>query len=158
AGEAVVNMLAKGTTACGVLTKKAFENAIAVMMAFGGSSNTVLHLLDIPNDAGVDLTLPDFNRIGDKIPHTADLKLFCHYVRTDLDRSGCFSLVMQVLLGDGLLHGDASTITGKPVGSCLAILHPSTIPVVSPRPMYDTAHATASLPTKHGSMEPEATI
>ena len=76
AGEAVVNMLAKGITARDILTKEAFENAIAVMMAFGGSSNTVLHLLAIAHEAGVELDLHDFNRIGDKIPHIADMKPF----------------------------------------------------------------------------------
>src|SRR5699024_11050366 len=73
AGEAVINMLEKGITARDILTKKAFENAIAVMMAFGGSSNTVLHLLAIAHEAGVELSLHDFNRIGDKIPHIADM-------------------------------------------------------------------------------------
>src|SRR5699024_1888324 len=103
AGEAVVNMLAKGITARDVLNKKAFENAIAVMMAFGGSSNAVLHLLAIANEAGVDLTLHDFNRIGDKLPHIADMKPFGQYVMTDLDRIGGVRVVMQALLDEGLL-------------------------------------------------------
>src|SRR5690625_6492528 len=86
AGEAVINMLEKGITARDILTKEAFENAIAVMMAFGGSSNTVLHLLAIAYEAGVDLSLHDFNRIGDKIPHIADMKSVGEYVITDPDR------------------------------------------------------------------------
>jgi hypothetical protein len=87
-GEAVVNLLRKGITARDIMTKKAFENAIAVTMAFGGSTNAVLHLLAIAREAEVELTLDDFNRIGDKIPHLGDLKPFGRYVMTDVDKIG----------------------------------------------------------------------
>ncbi|HIW45734.1 MAG TPA: dihydroxy-acid dehydratase [Candidatus Yaniella excrementigallinarum] len=158
AGEAVVNMLAKGITARDVLTKKAFENAIAVMMAFGGSSNTVLHLLAIANEAGVDLTLHDFNRIGDKIPHIADMKPFGQYVMTDLDRIGGVPVVMQALLDEGLLHGDALTVTGKTVAENLAELKPAKLDGAVLRTMDDPIHATGGLTILHGSMAPEGAV
>ena len=103
-GEAVVNLLRLGITARDILTKKAFENAIAVTMAFGGSTNAVLHLLAIAREAEVDLTLDDFNRIGDKIPHLGDLKPFGQYVMTDVDRVGGVPVVMKALLDAGLLQ------------------------------------------------------
>ncbi len=158
AGEAVVNMLAKGITARDVLTKKAFENAIAVMMAFGGSSNTVLHLLAIANEAGVDLTLHDFNRIGDKIPHIADMKPFGQYVMTDLDRIGGVPVVMQALLDEGLLHGDALTVTGKTVAENLADLKPAKLDGAVLRTMDEPIHATGGLTILHGSMAPEGAV
>lgn len=158
AGEAVVNMLAKGITTRDVLTKKAFENAIAVMMAFGGSSNTVLHLLAIANEAGVDLTLHDFNRIGDKIPHIADMKPFGQYVMTDLDRIGGVPVVMQALLDEGLLHGDALTVTGKTVAENLADLKPAKLDGAVLRTMDEPIHATGGLTILHGSMAPEGAV
>src|ERR671911_1365325 len=97
-GMAAVEMLRKGITARQILTKEAFENAIAVTMAFGGSTNAVLHLLAIANEADVDLTLDDFNRIGDKVPHLGDLKPFGRYVMSDMDRVGGIPVVMKALL------------------------------------------------------------
>ena len=107
-GEAVVNLLRKGITARDIMTKKAFENAIAVTMAFGGSTNAVLHLLGIAREAEVELTLDDFNRIGDKIPHLGDLKPFGRYVMTDVDKIGGVPVIMRALLDAGLLHGDCA--------------------------------------------------
>lgn len=158
AGEAVVNMLAKGITARDILTKDAFENAIAVMMAFGGSSNTVLHLLAIAYEAGVELTLHDFNRIGDKIPHLADMKPFGEYVMTDLDRIGGVPVVMQALLDAGLLHGDALTVTGKTVAENLADLQPKKLDGAVLRTMDNPIHATGGLTILHGSMAPEGAV
>ena len=106
-------MLRLGITARDILTKEAFENAIAVAMALGGSTNVVLHLLAIAYEAEVDLTLDDFNRIGDKVPHIGDLKPFGHYVMNDVDRHGGVPVVMKALLDAGLLHGDCLTVTGK---------------------------------------------
>lgn len=83
-----MELLRNGTTARDILTKKAFENAIAVAMAFGSSTNVILHLLAIANEAEVDLTIDDFNRIGDTIPHIGDLKPFGKYVMNDVDRHG----------------------------------------------------------------------
>ena len=158
AGEAVVNMLAKGITARDILTKEAFENAIAVMMAFGGSSNTVLHLLAIAHEAGVELDLHDFNRIGDKIPHIADMKPFGEYVMTDLDRIGGVPVVMQALLDEGLIHGDALTVTGKTVAENLADLQPKKLDGDVLRTMDNPIHATGGLTVLHGSMAPEGAV
>src|SRR6201992_219860 len=112
-GEAVVGMLAKGITARQILTMEAFENAIAVVMAFGGSTNAVLHLLAIAREAEVNLTLDDFNRIGDRVPHLADVKPFGKYVMASVDQVGGVPVVMRALLDAGLVHGDCLTVTGK---------------------------------------------
>src|SRR6478752_1742523 len=108
-GEAVVGMLHQGITARQVMTLEAFENAIAVVMALGGSTNAVLHLLAIAREAEVPLTLADFNRVGDRVPHLADVKPFGRFVMTDIDRIGGVPVVMKALLDAGLLHGDALT-------------------------------------------------
>src|SRR5690349_23927604 len=105
-GAAAVEMLRQGITARQILTKEAFENAIAVVMAFGGSTNAVLHLLAIANEAEVDLTLDDFVRVGKKVPHLGDLKPFGRYVMYDVDRVGGVPVVMKALLDAGLLRGD----------------------------------------------------
>src|SRR5699024_12547523 len=122
--DAVIGMDERSVTADDSLTKKAFEDASAVMLAVGGSAHTVLHLLAIAHEAGVELSLHDFNRIGDKIPHIADMKPFGDYVMTDLDRIGGVPVVMQALLDQGLLHGDALTVTGKTVAENLQDLKP----------------------------------
>ncbi|MCT2041910.1 dihydroxy-acid dehydratase [Pseudoclavibacter alba] len=114
-GEAVVNMLRHGITTRDILTKEAFENAIAVVMAMGGSTNAVLHLLAIAREAEVDLTLDDFNRVADRVPHLADMKPFGKYVMKDVDRVGGIPVIMNALLEAGLIHGEAMTVTGKTV-------------------------------------------
>ncbi|NLT30795.1 MAG: dihydroxy-acid dehydratase, partial [Propionibacterium sp.] len=111
-GEAVVNMLKLGITPRQILTKTAFENAIALLMALGGSTNAVLHLLAIAHEAEVDLTLGDFERIGRKVPHLADVKPFGRYVMTDVDKVGGIPVVMRALLEAGFIDGDAMTVTG----------------------------------------------
>ncbi len=103
----------EGITARQIMTKEAFENAIAVVMALGGSTNAVLHLLAIAREAEVDLTLDDFNRIGDKVPHLGDLKPFGRYVMNDVDKVGGIPMVMKALLDAGLMHGDCLTVTGR---------------------------------------------
>ena len=105
-GEAVVELLRKGITARQIMTKEAFENAITVVMALGGSTNAVLHLLAIAREAEVPLTLDDFNRIGDKVPHLGDLKPFGRYVMNDVDKVGGIAVIMKALLDAGLMHGD----------------------------------------------------
>ena len=115
-GEAVVEMLRRGITARQIMTKEAFENAITVVMALGGSTNAVLHLLAIANEAEVDLTLDDFNRIGDKVPHLGDLKPFGRFVMNDVDKIGGIPVVMKALLDAGLMHGDCLTVTGRTHG------------------------------------------
>ena len=101
-GEAVVEMLRQGITARQILTLEAFENAITVVMALGGSTNAVLHLLAIAREADVDLTIDDFNRVGDKVPHLGDLKPFGRYVMNDVDKIGGIPVVMKALLDAGL--------------------------------------------------------
>src|SRR5690625_5700304 len=101
AGEAVVEMLRRGITSRDIMTKSAFENAIAVVQAFGGSTNAVLHLLAIAHEADVDLTLEDFARIGAKVPHLADLKPYGRYVMNDVDHVGGIQVVMKTLLDEG---------------------------------------------------------
>src|SRR5580765_6616857 len=123
-GEAVVNLLRLGITARDILTKQAFENAIAVVMAFGGSTNAVLHLLAIAHEADVDLAIEDFRRIGAKVPHLADVKPFGAYVMTDIDRVGGVPVVMRALLDAGLLHGDCLTVTGRTMAENLADIAP----------------------------------
>src|SRR5205085_5544181 len=105
-GSAVVELIKRGITARQILTRAAFENAIAVVMAFGGSTNAVLHLLAIAHEAGVALSIDDFDRIGGKVPHLADVKPFGRFVMTDIDRVGGVPVVMKALLDVGLLHGD----------------------------------------------------
>ncbi len=96
-------------------------------MAFGGSTNAVLHLLAIAREAGVDLQLSDFNRVADRTPHIADLKPFGQYVMTDVDRIGGVPVVMKALLDEGLLHGDTLTVTGKTLAENLAALDPDPV-------------------------------
>ena len=123
-GEAVVELIRKGITTRQILTKKAFENAITVLMALGGSTNAVLHLLAIAHEAEVDLTMEDFHRIGSKVPLLGDLKPFGKYVMTDIDRVGGIPVVLRALLDAGFLHGDCLTVTGKTMAENLADLTP----------------------------------
>ena len=123
-GEAVVELIRKGITARQIMTKKAFENAITAVMALGGSTNSVLHLLAIAHEADVDLTLEDFQRISAKTPLLADLKPFGRFVMTDLDKVGGIPVVLKALLDAGLLHGDCLTVTGKTMSENLATIAP----------------------------------
>jgi len=157
-GEAVVGMLARGHTARDILTREAFENAIAVGMALGGSTNIVLHLLAIANEAGVPLTLEDFNRIGSKVPHIGDLKPFGKYVMNDVDRRGGIPVLMNALLEAGLLHGDALTVTGKTVAENLAELAPDPLDGEVLHRLDDPIHATGGLTILSGTMAPEGAV
>ncbi|KQV07635.1 dihydroxy-acid dehydratase [Leifsonia sp. Root112D2] len=157
-GEAVVNLLRLGITTKDILTKKAFENAITVAMALGGSTNVVLHLLAIAREAEVDLTLDDFNRIGDKTPHIGDLKPFGKYVMNDVDRQGGIPVVMKALLDAGLLHGDALTVTGKTVAENLAELNPDPLDGEVMRTLDNPIHATGGLTILKGSFAPDGAV
>ncbi|HEY0358703.1 MAG TPA: dihydroxy-acid dehydratase [Mycobacteriales bacterium] len=157
-GEAVVRLLAQGITARQIMTKKAFENAITVVMALGGSTNAVLHLLAIAHEAGVDLTLDDFNRIGDKTPHLADVKPFGRYVMTDVDKIGGVPVVMKALLDAGLLHGDVLTVTGKTLAENLADIAPPDPDGAIIHAMNDPIHATGGLTILRGSLAPEGAV
>jgi dihydroxy-acid dehydratase len=157
-GEAVVNLLRLGITARDILTKKAFENAIAVAMAFGGSTNVVLHLLAIANEAEVELTLDDFNRIGEKVPHIGDLKPFGKYVMNDVDRHGGVPAVMRALLEAGLIHGDALTVTGKTVAENLAEIDPPALDGEVLRTLDNPIHASGGITVLKGTMAPEGAV
>ncbi|PPJ26920.1 dihydroxy-acid dehydratase [Nocardia nova] len=156
-GEAVVGLLRNGITARDILTREAFENAITVVMALGGSTNAVLHLLAIAREAGVELTLADFNRVGDKVPHLGDLKPFGRYVMNDVDRVGGIPVVMKALLDAGLLHGDALTVTGATMAENLAHIEPGLDGDVI-RPLDRPIHKTGGLTILHGTLAPEGAV
>lgn len=157
-GEAVVNLLRLGITTGDILTIEAFENAIALAMALGGSTNVVLHLLAIAREAGVELSLHDFNRIGDKVPHVGDLKPFGQYVMNDVDRHGGIPVIMKAMLDEGLLHGDALTVTGKTLAENLRDLDPDPVDGRVIRRFDDPIHATGGLTILHGSFAPDGAV
>jgi dihydroxy-acid dehydratase len=157
-GEAVVNLLRQGITTGDILTKESFENAIALAMALGGSTNVVLHLLAIANEAQVDLDLHDFNRIGDKVPHIADMKPFGQYVMNDVDRHGGIPVIMKAMLDEGLLHGDALTVTGKTLAENLRDLDPDPIDGTVIHTLDNPIHATGGITILHGSLAPEGAV
>lgn len=157
-GEAVVEMLRLGITARDILTKEAFENAIAVVMAFGGSTNAVLHLLAIAWEAGVELSLADFTRVGQKVPHLADVKPFGAYVMKHVDEIGGVPVVMKALLDAGLLHGDCMTVTGKTMAENLAHIEPPDPDGKVLRAMNNPIHPTGGITILHGSLAPEGAV
>ncbi|MEI3845092.1 MULTISPECIES: dihydroxy-acid dehydratase [unclassified Microbacterium] len=157
-GEAVVNLLRQGITTRDILTKEAFENAIALAMALGGSTNVVLHLLAIAREADVDLSLRDFNRIGDKVPHVADMKPFGQYVMNDVDRHGGIPVIMKAMLDEGLLHGDALTVTGKTLAENLAELDPDPVDGTVIHRFDDPIHETGGITILHGTIAPEGAV
>jgi dihydroxy-acid dehydratase len=156
-GEAVVEMLRRGITARQILTKEAFENAITVVMALGGSTNAVLHLLAIAREAEVDLTLEDFSRIGDKVPHLGDLKPFGRFVMNDVDKVGGIPVIMKALLDAGLMHGDCLTVTGRTMAENLAHIDLGIDGDVI-RPLDRPIHATGGITILHGSLAPEGAV
>ncbi|MGW6421885.1 dihydroxy-acid dehydratase [Nocardia sp. NPDC055053] len=156
-GAAVVELLRRGITARDIMTLEAFENAITVVMALGGSTNAVLHLLAIAREAGVDLTLADFNRVGDKVPHLGDLKPFGRYVMNDVDRVGGIPVVMKALLDAGLMHGDVMTVTGKTMAENLAHLELGLDGEVIRR-LDRPIHKSGGLTILHGSLAPEGAV
>jgi dihydroxy-acid dehydratase len=157
-GEAVVNLIDKGITARQIMTKPAFENAIAVLMAFGGSTNAVLHLLAIAREAEVDLQLADFNRIADKVPHLGDLKPFGQYVMNDVDRVGGVPVLMKALLDAGLMHGDVMTVTGKTLAENLAEISPPDPDGKIIRAMNNPMSKRGGINVLHGSMAPDGAV
>jgi dihydroxy-acid dehydratase len=157
-GEAVVGMLARGQTARQILTREAFENAIAVVMAFGGSTNAVLHLMAIAHEAEVPLALDDFNRVGDRVPHLADVKPFGAHVMSTVDRVGGVPVVMRALLDAGLLHGDAMTVTGRTVAENLAEIAPPDLDGTILRRLDDPIHPTGGITILRGSLAPDGAV
>ena len=157
-GEAVVRLVENDITARKVLRRSAFENAVAVVMALGGSTNAVLHLLAIAHEAHVDLTLDDFDRIGRKVPHLADVKPFGRYVMTDVDAVGGVPVVMRHLLDAGLLDGDALTVTGRTLAENLDDLTPAEPDGSVVRPLTDPIHATGGIAILRGSLAPDGAV
>src|SRR5690606_16120843 len=157
-GEAVVGLLRRGITTRDILTREAFENAIAVVMALGGSTNAVLHLLAIAHEAEVPLSLDDFNRIADRVPHLADVKPFGRYVMTDVDHVGGVPVVMRALLDAGLLHGDVLTVTGRTMAENLAEIAPPDPDGKIIHALSDPIHATGGLAVLRGSLAPDGAV
>ncbi len=157
-GEAVVNLIRLGITTRMILTKKTFENAITILMALGGSTNAVLHLLAIAHEAEVDLTLEDFNRIGAKVPLLGDLKPFGKFVMTDLDRVGGIPVVLKILLDAGYLHGDTLTVTGKTMAENLADINPPFPDGVVVHPADRPLSKDVGITVLGGSLAPEGAV
>jgi dihydroxy-acid dehydratase len=157
-GEAVVEMLRRGITARQVMTRPAFENAIAVVMALGGSTNAVLHLLAMAREAEVDLTLDDFTRIGERVPHLGDLKPFGRYVMNDVDKIGGIPVVMRLLLDAGLMDGDCLTVTGRTMAENLEALDPPHADGEIIRQLSAPIHKTGGITILRGSLAPEGAV
>ncbi|ROS73518.1 dihydroxy-acid dehydratase [Cellulomonas sp. PhB143] len=157
-GEAVVELLRTGTTARDIMTKEAFENAIAVTMAFGGSTNAVLHLLAIAHEAEVELTLDDFDRVAGRVPHLGNLKPFGQYVMKDVDQMGGVPVVMKALLDAGLIHGDCLTVSGRTVAENLAEISPPDPDGKILRSLSNPIHATGGITILHGSLAPDGAV
>ncbi len=158
AGEAVINMLKIGLRPHDILTKGAFENAITVANALGGSTNAVLHLLAIANEARVDLELADFNRIAARVPHFADMKPGGKFHMTDLDRIGGVPVVLKHLLEEGLLHGDEVTVTGKTMAENLAEIDPPAPDGTVVYPISQPINPEGGLNILTGSLAPKGSV
>ena len=157
-GQAVVGMLERGVTARQIMTREAFENAVAVVMALGGSTNAVLHLLAIAHEAEVELTLDDIQAVGDRVPHLADVKPFGRHVMTDVDRIGGVPVVMKALLDAGLLHGDVLTVTGRTLAENLEDTAPPDPDGQVLRAMSQPIHRTGGLTILRGSLAPGGAV
>ena len=157
-GRAVIHLLERGIRPRDIMTKEAFENAIAVTMALGGSTNAVLHLLAIAHEARVELTIEDFNRVGRKVPHIADTKPHGRYHMVDIDRVGGVPVVMKALLDAGLIHGECLTVTGKTVAENIASLHPGAPDGKVVHPLSDPIHADGGIAILKGSLAPQGAV
>ena len=158
AGEAVIELLRQGITARDIMTREAFENAIAVVMAFGGSTNAVLHLLAIAHEADVDLTLDDFQRMSEKVPHLGDVKPFGRYVMNDIDKVGGVPVVLKALDEAGLLNRDCMTVTGKTMAENLEELSPPDPDGKIIHFMNDPIAKRGGITILHGSLAPEGAV
>lgn len=157
-GVAAVRLLEAGIRPRQILSRGAFENAIATVMALGGSSNAVLHLLAIAHEAGVALCLDDFDRIGRRVPHLADLRPGGRHVMADLDRVGGVPVVLKALLDAGLLHGDCLTVTGATLAENLAALDPPPADGLVVRPIERPLRDQGGLAILYGSLAPEGAV
>jgi dihydroxy-acid dehydratase len=158
AGEAVVNMLRLGITPSQIMTKAAFENAIALTSALGGSTNAVLHLLAIANEAGVALELDDFNRIADRVPHIADMTPGGKFHMSDLDKVGGVPGVLKHLLDHGLIDGDCLTVTGKTMAENLAEMDLAEPDGVVVHPIDAPIHHEGGINILRGSLAPKGAV
>ena len=140
------------------MTKKAFENAISITSALGGSTNAVLHLLAIANEAGVELELEDFNRIAAKVPHIADMKPGGRFHMSDLDRVGGVPVVLKMLLDAGLLHGDCLTVTGRTMAENLAEINPPGPDGTVVHPLSAPIHEEGGIVVLTGSLAPKGAV
>src|SRR5262249_37289935 len=159
AGQAVVRLVEKGIRPRDVITRKSLENAYTLVLALGGSTNAVLHLMAIAREAAVEWTLADFDRLGAKVPHLADLKPGGRYVMNDLHRVGGTPAVLRALLDAGMLHGDCPTVTGATLAENLkdvASVYSQPQPVVKPLkdPMFPSGHIVIL----HGNLAPEGAV
>jgi dihydroxy-acid dehydratase len=157
-GLAVTRLLDKGIAPRDVMTRDAFENAIAVVMALAGSTNAVLHLLAIAREARVELSLDDFDRISRRVPHLVDVRPAGRFVMSDLDRVGGVPVIMKELLDAGLLHGDALTITGGTIAENLAQTGPRAPDGDVVRAMANPIHPTGGTAILYGSLAPEGSV
>jgi dihydroxy-acid dehydratase len=157
-GAAVVELIRQGITTRDILTKRAFENAITILMALGGSTNAVLHLLAIAHEAEVDLELHDFHRIGSKVPLLGDLKPFGRYVMSDMDKVGGVPVVLKALLDAGLLHGDVLTVTGKTMAENLAGINPPDVDGDILRAISTPLSTDVGITILGGSLAPEGAV
>lgn len=158
AGEACVRLLEKGLTSRKIMTKAAFENAIALTSALGGSTNAVLHLMAIANEAGVALELDDFNRIADRVPHIADMTPGGKFHMSDLDKVGGVPMVLKHLLEHGMLNGDCMTVTGKTMAENLAEMDLPGPDGVVVHPIDAPIHSEGGINILTGSLAPQGSV
>jgi dihydroxy-acid dehydratase len=157
-GLAVLNLLDRGINARQVMTKPAFENAIAVVMALGGSTNAVLHLLAIAHEARVELELDDFNAVAARVPHIADMKPHGRFHMSDLDRVGGVPVVLQHLLDHGLLHGDVMTVSGMTMAESLAAYHATAPDGEVVHDLANPIHDRGGIAVLRGSLAPKGAV
>jgi dihydroxy-acid dehydratase len=159
AGRALLNLVEKNIRPRDLITRKSLENAYTFVLALGGSTNAVLHLMAIAHEAEVEWTLQDFDRLGAKVPHLADLRPGGKYVMNDLHRAGGTPAVLRALLDAGMLHGECMTVTGQTLAENLAgvtSIYKRKQNVVHPldKPM----HATGHIVILHGNLAPEGSV
>ena len=157
-GAAVIDLLRANIRPRDIMTKGAFENAIALVMALGGSTNAVLHLLAIAYEARVELELDDFNKVAARVPHLADTKPHGRYHMADIDRIGGVPVVMRLLLSEGLYHGDEVTVTGRTVAENLADLDPPAADGDVVHRFDDPIHDIGGIAVLTGSLAPAGAV
>ncbi len=157
-GRAAVRLLESGIRPRRIMTREAFENAIAVVMALGGSTNAVLHLMAIANEARVELDLDDFNRVGRRVPHVADMKPHGLFHMTDLDRVGGLPVVLKELLRAGLLNGDCLTVTGRTMEENLSSMETPAPDGKVVHELGDPIHADGGIAVLTGSLAPKGSV